>query len=182
MIRKSSIILATLLASIAWTAHAQSVGDLTGTWNLTATASFGPAKGTTVDCQFTGQAEIMQAGSTFDGPVTMNLSGGSQRCPVEMDATITDGTVANGSIQLSLLMGPLGTAQFIGQSARKGQALNGGYSVTSGNFTGTSGSWTAVFAGTPSPQIVPATGAWALALLVLLTVVAGTRFLARRPT
>lgn len=179
---KTPILIAALLAPIGWSAHAQSPNDLSGTWNLTANATFGPAKGTTVDCQFTGQAEItMATGSTFGGQAAMTLSGGSQRCPAEMDADV-DGTVTNGAIQMSMLMGPLGTAQFSGQPARKGGALSGQYSVSSGNFSGTGGSWSAVFAGTPSPRIVPAAGAWGLALLALLTAIVGFRVLARRPT
>ncbi len=180
--RKSPVLIAALLGSIGWAAHAQSQNDLSGTWNLTANATFGPAKGEVVDCQFTGQAQIMmETSSTFGGQAALTLSGGSQRCPAEMDADV-DGTVANGVVQMSMLMGPLGTAQFSSGPGRKGQALQGGYSVTAGNFSGTSGSWTAVFAGTPAPQIVPAAGLWGLALLALLTLLAGGRFLARRPT
>ncbi len=110
--RKSPVLIAALLGSIGWAAHAQSQNDLSGTWNLTANATFGPAKGEVVDCQFTGQAQIMmETSSTFGGQAALTLSGGSQRCPAEMDADV-DGTVANGVVQMSMLMGPLGTAQF----------------------------------------------------------------------
>ncbi len=167
-----------LLSTIAFSAHGQSI-NLSGRWDLSAEAFLSqPAKGNGGNCQFVGNANISQLGDSFSGNAAMALVTGIQGCPAQMDARV-DGTVANGAIQMSMLMGPLGTAQFDGRAPRqKGSPMGGGFSVVSGNFTGTTGTW----AGTPSAQIVPTAGFWGLAALTLLLLVAGARMLRRRQT
>ena len=85
-----------------------------------------------------------------------------------------DGTVVNGTIQMSMLMGALGTVQFDGEIPRqKGSPMGGGFSVVSGSFAGRTGTWLE----TPSARVVPAAGVWGLAALGLLLLLVGTRML-----
>lgn len=175
-------------------AGAQTETDLTGPWTLNATANVAGGvdglKGTAVVvCVFEGDASVVQSGDQISGDAELGLvDGPTSECPPEMSAAL-DGTVVNDSIQMGMLAGGLGTADFQGmltpslvERPRKGEAvgtLNGAFQVTSGSFTNTTGTWNA----SPAPASVlevPALTPAGLTLLVLILLGAGI-FLLQRP-
>lgn len=168
-------------------AGAQTGVDLTGRWTLSASATVGGDA--IVVCDFEGEANVVQSQSQLSGDADLALVGGpTSDCPPEMSAVL-DGTFANDSIQMGMLAGGLGTADFQGRIARSlverprkegsGPTLSGSFQVTSGTFVNATGSWSAMPRALRSIDIPTLTPA-GLTLLVLILL--GTGVLAlRRP-
>lgn len=162
--------------------------DLSGDWDLTASAFFGqqPEGSPGPDCQFSGSATIVQDGSDLGGTAELTLITGATECPAEMSAEV-DGTVSGNQVEMGLLMGGnLGTAQWTGSSSPPSDgelSLNGGFLVETGPFAGTTGNWSGQLVGEPAPSVleIPTLTTLGVVALVALLLAAAGWMLRRRP-
>jgi hypothetical protein len=195
---RSGIVVALLLLAsplLPMAARAQNL-DVTGSWAVTMQAT--PplrAEAPAAPCVFQGQAGDTQTGSTFSGNLSVGLQSGPAGCPSSMSAPL-NGNVTGNMLTMGVVMGggALGQASFTGtitpapagtRSAGRpaapvnpGSTITGTFSVTSGPFAGTAGTWSATKqAAAPG---IPALGARGLATLALLLVAAAVWLLRRR--
>jgi hypothetical protein len=199
------VFLAVLLTLRTVTANGQSF-NVTGSWTVHMVAT-PPSRGVVAvatGCTFQGTANANQTGSQLTGDLSVDLTAGSG-CPGSMSATMS-GQVSGNQVSMGVMMGggAFGEATFAGTltppiargdgtagAARAsgipvtlgavGAAANtmrGTFTVTSGPFSGTSGTWNAT---QQAPvATVPALGPWGLAALVLLLLGGAFAFLGRR--
>ena len=176
--------------------------DLTGTWTLEATEQMPNPEATTDadavvlqgECTFSGSASVSQdAGGALTGDATLNLVSGDAECPTSMTASLT-GSVEGSDVTMGMMVGGgmLGEAIFDGtiggEELKSGPAIaekavaaltvTGNNSVTSGPFTGVSGTFTAVVR--QSVVEIPTLGRTGLSALIALLIAAGAVVLARR--
>jgi hypothetical protein len=160
--------------------------DVTGSWSIqmqtlsTASQGHAPVSG----CGFQGTTNVNQTGSQFTGGIDVNQASGPGSCPSAMSATVS-GTVAGSQVSMGAVMGSasLGQATFTGTitpaapvhpgsastpaaPVNPGSTITGTFSVTSGPFNGTGGTWSATKLA--AVAAVPALGARGLTLLALL--------------
>jgi hypothetical protein len=96
-----------------------------------------------------------------------------------MMATLGGEVDVEGCVTMGTMMGPLGEASFTGCGGQEPDSLVGQFSVGSGPFAGTAGTWLAVL----QPQSVleiPALSTLGLAALAVLLLAAGAWLLRRR--
>lgn len=153
--------------------------DLTGTWDLQATV-FLPSEGNGGDCEYQGTSDFTQADGTVTGdPVLDFTSGDTESCPDELFGMLS-GLVEMGTIS-GTISGEQGALDFSGdifdEERGEGQDDNvaGGFDVTQGPFAGSSGS----FSG-QRVAMMPTLTPWALGLLALALLAAGSLLLVRR--
>jgi hypothetical protein len=181
-------------------AHAQNL-DVTGSWAITMQTlprpSAPPVRAAVpASCVFQGLAGDTQTGSSFSGNIAVALQSGPASCPSSMSAPMS-GNVTGNQLTMGVVMGggALGQASFTGtvtpapagtRSATRpaapvnpGSTITGTFSVTSGPFSGTGGTWSATKQATAAPGI-PALGARGLAALALLLVIAAVWLLRRK--
>lgn len=187
------ILVLACLTLAAGVALAQPPFDPNGTWSLDATVNLPDAGGT---CEYSGQAALTETSGVLSGSAELFLQSGPGACPAEMSGDLSgqgsfDGPdfFLNGQIT-----GPLGTTDFNGQLSPEPpvvmghtevpRALNpdpagvGSFEVTTGDFTGSSGTWLAALLPVSffSPKLAPVI----LTLLLLLLLGSGYGLLARR--
>lgn len=180
--------LATAILFTAALAAAQAPGvgtaDVSGEWELQTSAFLGQVEGLP-DCEFSGSTVITQDGGDLGGTATLTLDSGVPECPAEMSADV-DGTVTGNTIEMGLLMGgQLGTAQWTGTVASGGAEGQGGtggpFTVDSGPFAGTTGTWSAQRpVGGPSVLEIPTLTTIGIVALVALLLGAAAVMLRRR--
>lgn len=177
---------AILFTAAIVSAQAPGIGpaDVSGEWALQTSAFFETAEGQGADCEFTGDAVITQDGGDLGGTASLALASGDPECPAEMSADV-DGTVTGNTIEMGLLMGgQLGTAQWSGTVDPQGPEGEGGtggpFTVDSGPFTGTTGTWGAQRFGEPSVLEIPTLTALGIVALVALLLAAAAMMLRRR--
>jgi len=186
------IVLVITGSMVTSTAYAQV--DYSGTWNLE-TQTFLPDSND--PCVYSGTAEITQNGDVLVGTASLTLTSGPGACPSEMTAEV-NGRVEGGDIQMGLLLGgQLGEATFYtqgvlassvqsvtnaGEKVMNGDmSLEGGFDVTAGQFTGQTGSWSAIMAAMMiDERPIPTLAFYGLLALVLVFVTVGGISLRRR--
>ncbi len=167
---------AVTLLLIVTAASAQTVPDLTGTWELSSQVQLSDVAG---PCVFAGQATITQDGTEIFGTANQALVSGPAACPAEMMANLS-GYFDVGRQQVVLtgsLSGDLGATSFSGQISRD-QGGGGSFAVTQGPFAGVSGSWAARLR--QQLEAIPALTPVGLTVLVLLVLGIGALLLRRR--
>jgi len=158
--------------------------DVSGSWDLATSVFLGQLEGSDglPDCEYQGSAQVTQDGSDLGGTSNLLLETGGGECPAEMSADI-DGQIVGNVIQMGMLMGgQLGTAQWGGtvDFAAEGDGGTGGdFTVDSGPFTGSSGTWSAV-RGEPSALVIPTLTTVGVVVLVALLLGAAALLLRRR--
>lgn len=157
--------------------------DLSGTWDLQASALLIVGEGTPAeDCTFEGTAEVADDGMIITGTAQLELIDGVPGCPGTLIADLNAFFVFEGEpvgIDGELTDPQFGQASFSADFLDDG-SLDGGYSVLEGPFIGSTGSFLA------TPQIVapsvaiPALTPWMLSTLALLLAIAAVVLLIRR--
>jgi hypothetical protein len=178
--------------------------DVSGPWSIAMQAAPPVRAGgaAAAACTFQGTAGDTQTGSQFSGNIDVALASGPPTgCPASMAAS-QSGNVTGNQITMGAVMGGgLGQASFSGTltpaapvhpgsavagTARPaapvnpGSTITGTFSVTSGPFTGTSGTWNATRLAAPAAAGIPALGARGLAILALLLLGTAVWLLRRR--
>ncbi len=158
---------------LAAAAAAQTVDDLNGSWQLTATAFLrggGPTRGEAVtECTFGGTATLNQDGASFSGPANLALTAGSiLECPPVLFGTLS-GEAGVGTVDMGMILDATdGVAEFTGTSQRgPGGSYAGSFLVTAGIFSGVNGTW-AAFRGTPAAVDIPTLAEYGLAALAAM--------------
>ncbi len=172
--RAISYIVALLVAGVA---GAQTVPDLTGTWDLTSQVTI---PGEELPCNYSGQAMITQNGTEISGTAQQSFVSGPASCPAEMAASLSgyfDGTRQMVVLNGSLMGGQLGTLYFSGDISRD-QGGGGSFGVETGPFAGAGGSWSALLR--QQLEAIPALTPLGLTLLVVLLLGLGALLLRRR--
>lgn len=183
-----------LTAAIA-SAQVEGTVDVSGDWELQTSAFFEAAEGQVADCEFAGSTVITQDGAELGGTASLTLTGGDPECPAEMSADV-DGTVTGNTIEMGLLMGgQLGTAEWSGTVDPQGRpeghpqgpegegGTGGPFTVDSGPFSGTIGTWSAQRpVGGPSVLEIPTLTALGIVALVALLLAAAAVMLRRLST
>ncbi len=162
--------------------------DVSGTWALQTTAQLSDEN---EPCLFSGTARVVQVGSRINGPAQLFLDSGPAACPAEMMAQLT-GTVGPQGLSGTLNGGDLfGVASFQGQVNAGGVSLQGtiefqrragagpapgggatgGFSVTSGPFSGGMGTWDAQLTEVMGIPVLTAAGVAFLTALILLSTI-----------
>ncbi len=175
---------ALLLLSPLPAAQAQGL-DVTGSWSIQMHTVFTDRGGAVVvGCIFEGTANVVQTGSQFGGDATVKLTSGGMTCPPTMSAGLS-GDVTGNTVSMGMAMGggAFGTGTFTGtvQTAPAGGAgtnMTGTFTVTSGPFSDTGGTWSALQLAPIAA--VPALGAKGLTALALLLLATALWFLLRR--
>jgi hypothetical protein len=187
MARSNSLVLATLgLIALLVPAAVASAGDppladLTGTWDVESQSFLEQAPEGNGVCDFVGNAQVVQQpAGDFSGNSTLNLVSGPAGCPATLSADLS-GAVSGLNISMAMLMGgQLGTAFFSGQIAEDGRTVSGDHVVESGPFAGVGGTFNAVLG--QSVLEIPTLTGIGLALLALLLLALGVRYLGRMRT
>lgn len=181
------------LTLAAGVALAQPSFDPNGTWSLDATVNLPDAGGT---CEYSGQATLTETSGVLSGSAELFLQTGPGACPAEMSGDLSgEGSFDGPDFFLGgQITGPLGTTNFSGQLSPEPpvvvmgvdapRALNpdpggaGSFQVTTGDFTGSTGTWLAALLPVSffSPKLAPAV----LTLLLLLLLGSGYWLLVRR--
>lgn len=190
MARNTIAGLATVILFTTAVASAQAPGvgpaDVSGEWELQSSAFLGQVEGLP-DCEFSGSTVITQDGGDLGGTANLTLDNGAPECPAEMSADV-DGTVTGNTIEMGLLMGgQLGTALWSGTVNPQGGEGEGGtggpFTVDSGPFAGTTGTWSAMRpVGGPSVLEIPTLTTIGIVVLVALLLGAAAMMLRRRST
>ena len=172
--------------------------DVTGSWAIQFQTVSSDAHGGSVvsGCGFQGTANVAQTGSQLSGDVSVNQTAGPGGCPSSMSAT-PSGSVTGNQITMGMMMGggTLGQATFTGTitpaaavnpgsaatpaaPVNPGSTVTGTFTVTSGPFSGTGGTWSA----TKSAAVaaVPALGPQGLTVLAMLILASALWLLWRR--
>jgi hypothetical protein len=163
--------------------------DLTGTWSIQMQVT-GAGGQTGVGCAFQGSAEVSQTGSNFTGDISANQTAGPVTCPSAMAATLS-GQVVGSTVNMGAVMGSraFGVASFVGTisglatrssgAARPAASptVAGTFAVTSGPFSGLTGTWSAARAAIAA---VPALDLRGLAVLGTLLLIAAFALLKNR--
>ncbi len=174
--KRARFVLFTGLLLSATIALAQGTSfDLTGSWDLQASGSFG--KGIQ-DCVFEGSMTLTQTGTSLAGSGMLSLISGPPACPANPTATLTGALIGN-TFEMATGSGQDGDATFTGLVGDAGRSIQGDFSVTVGPFFGLAGSWGA--APPPvGPPAIPTLGLAGLLLLALALATASIWLLARR--
>ena len=181
--------LLTLLVLLpAGPARAQSL-DVSGSWSvqMQTTVAVGVGRPVALSCGFQGTATVNQTASRFTGGIDVNQTSGPGSCPAAMSANLT-GDLTGNQVNMGAVMGnaSFGAATFTGvltpaavragstkpgasisPAVNPGSTMSGTFAVTSGPFTGTSGTWNATKLA--AVAAVPALGDWSRVLLAVLT-------------
>jgi hypothetical protein len=152
----------------------QAPPDVSGIWNLQATAAFGDGA---VPCVYAGTMDLIQDGSGLSGTGAMTLNSGPVACPVDPTASLT-GTLLGNSFKMGFGSGQSGDATFTGDVSPDGRSIEGDLTVVAGPFVGLIGTWSAARPG--DTVEIPTLGTVGLALLALLLMAAGLWVFRRR--
>jgi len=172
MKRYSLLAMSILVLGLALPAVARA--DYTGAWALDMTMNL-PANGGT--CHFGGRFIIQQNGVSLTGNAYLQLINGPAACPSLMNFQL-DGTVDEKGCVDGSLFGSLGTIYYAVCPGRAPDTLTGEFGAESGPYAGAGGTFSLVRE--PPVVEIPTLSALGLALLTLLTLLAGAWVLLRR--
>jgi hypothetical protein len=160
-----------LVLPLVVAAPAAAQGDLSGVWGMDTTAQMAEADGA---CVFEGICTMDQDGNELTGRVELELLSGPPECPPVMGADLAGGVQGNEVVMGAVMDAGFGEASFTGERT---SSFAGGFTVTSGPFAGTTGTW---LAERQSVTEVPAADARGLVLLALALAASAAFLLVRR--
>ena len=173
---KAVLVLGLFMAVPSFWVSAQQAPDLSGKWELQASAAFTLGN---QPCEYSGSMDLVQAGSELSGMGLMALTSGPVACPVNPTAALV-GTVVGNSLQMVSGSGNSGDSTFTGVIGAGGRTIAGDLTVVAGPFVGLSGSWQAARPGFSVE--IPTLGFAALAILTLILAASGVWLQRRRVT
>ena len=173
MARSSKLVLATLslFLPLAVAGPAAAQGDLSGRWGMDTSAQMPDAAGA---CVFEGICTMDQDGTDLTGRVELELLSGPPDCPPVMGADLAGSVQGNQVVMGAVMDAGFGEASFTGERTN---SFAGGFTVTSGPYAGTSGTW---LAERQELTEVPALDGAGIAVLTLLLLAAAALALRRR--
>lgn len=171
MIRRPHLAVAVLAAALLPIAAPAVAQDLSGSWAMDTSATMPDDLS---QCEFEGSCEMDQDGSSLTGRVFLRLVSGPADCPSLMAADL-EGSVQGDEVVMGAVMdGGFGQASFTGARTN---SFAGEFQVTSGPFTGTTGTWAA---DRLELSEIPALGGAGLAVLAVLLAASAALLLRRR--